>query len=117
MGLSGCGGLSEGEIKETLEEQPFAYEYRDVSCEAGDAVAGTATEGRGGVEFLIVASGARDLGCDLRPPGPRENAETLTMFYGPPKSEAQLRYSGKVEAGIACAVLDANNIDNCGFPD
>jgi len=109
--------MSEGELKEALEEQPYEYEYRDVSCDGGDAVAGTARDGRRGVDFLIVASGAGDIGCDIRKPGSGEFAENLSMFFGPPPEGQGLRYSGRLEADIACSMLDANGIENCGFPD
>jgi hypothetical protein len=108
--------MSEDELKDALEEQPYEYQYREVSCEGGDAVAGTASDGRVGVDFLIIAARTDAAGCDVRKPGPGEFAENLSMFWGPP-SDKRLKYSGRIEADLACSMLDANGIENCGFPD
>ena len=113
LGL-GCGGIDEEGMRDGLASLPFDYEFDDVSCSSGDAVAGLASSERASVRFVIVAAKGRQLGCDVPIPRDRRTAteEDLTMAFG--LGRGRPNATAEITESIDCEMYKrASGEDDC----
>jgi hypothetical protein len=116
LSLTACGSngdaLTEEKIKSVLEDQPFEYDYRDVSYSGdGAVVAGAARDDRSVTHFAVIAGSPTFSGRLL----PKSKNVIGTFGNGlTVKALATPRWNQEFLTDIDFALCEAQEGHNCG---